>query len=71
MQLSCLKCQTKYESADPDPYLCPSCVAEKNDIAAQIDRKFNTTGQQPSGGLAAYDVARAGRQFPKASALGL
>ncbi len=46
--LKCIKCQTPYMSKDEDPYLCGSCEAAKKSVAAEIDTKFNTTGQKPN-----------------------
>lgn len=79
----CIKsgCANMYQDSDPDAYYCPSCVVEKNALAKRLDKKFNTSGQQPSGELSAYDAARnyidpkTGEQkvaaFPSAASLGM
>jgi uncharacterized Zn ribbon protein len=36
---SCIKCNTKYQDKDPDPYFCPACVAQKKALAEEIDKK--------------------------------
>ena len=38
--LSCIKCSTKYESAETEPYYCLPCLNAKKDIADKIDAKF-------------------------------
>ena len=67
----CLKCKVAYQDAEDDDYYCESCNTIRLQVAKELDGKFNTVGQQPNGMLAQYDAARAGRKFPKASALGL
>jgi hypothetical protein len=39
---ACLKCQTRYEDTDPEPYYCESCKVERKAIAAEIDKKLAT-----------------------------
>ena len=67
----CIKCKSSYSDEDPDPYYCEPCNAARLQVIKEMDGKYNTVGQQPGGMLAAYDQARQGRKFPRASALGL
>ena len=42
--VSCIKCKSQYESPDPDPYYCPVCYAEKQELAKEIDKKLSMRG---------------------------
>jgi len=33
-------CGKKYNDTDPDPYFCPSCVADRKKIAEQVDKQM-------------------------------
>lgn len=64
MKLHCIKCNTPYETDDPDPYYCPDCLEAKRAIAAEIDRKFagrDTT--PPMTPLQIYEQARGQGKF--------
>lgn len=67
--LQCIKPGCTNVVTEEDSY-CEACEALKMSIAAQIDAKFNTVGQEPSSLLQDYDRARAGKAFPSAGALG-
>ena len=49
MKNTCLKCKEKYHDKMGEDYLCASCLKEKRSVADDIDKKFNTVGQQPTG----------------------
>ncbi len=49
MEFNCIKCKTKYSRDEEEAYLCDSCLEEKNLIAKDIDKRFSTVGQIPSG----------------------
>lgn len=68
----CIKsgCGNTYQDNDVDPYYCPSCLSEKQQVAKKLDKQFNTVGQTPSGALAAYDALRGSSHFPSAGKLG-
>ena len=36
----CIKCGTKYQSEDPDPFLCADCEKAKEQIAKDVDAKM-------------------------------
>lgn len=61
---SCIKCHTQYEDQDPDPYYCETCKAQRNAIAAEIDKKLlakpRKDGMTP---LQEYDQAAKVRGF--------
>ena len=38
-QHPCIKCQTTYDSNEDEAYYCPTCFAEKREIAAKVDEK--------------------------------
>lgn len=38
--LACIKCSAKYQSKEPDPYLCITCLEVKTRVAAEIDAKY-------------------------------
>lgn len=67
----CVKCKVEYKDTEDEDYYCEACNSARLQIAKEMDSKFNTVGQEPSGLLAAYDLARQGRKFPKASSIGL
>ncbi len=47
--LSCIKCGTKYQSKDDDPYFCPSCLSARKVLEREIDAKVGSTvGQVPN-----------------------
>lgn len=77
MQHKCIKCKSDYIDSDPDPYLCPTCLEERKNIASEIDNKFaSRISEHPVRGIDTYyqamDKARAkGRPFPNAADLGL
>jgi uncharacterized Zn ribbon protein len=63
----CIKCTTKYETTDPDAYLCPKCLDEKKAIAAEIDKKFaSIPRKEVFTPLQAYDAAKKIRGFVSA-----
>lgn len=37
---ACIKCKTPYDSDELEAYYCESCLAEKQAIAAEIDKKI-------------------------------
>lgn len=37
---ACVKCGSKYQDTDPDPYYCVNCQKVRKEIAAQVDVKF-------------------------------
>lgn len=39
-QHKCIKCQTEYNSMEEDAYYCEACIAEKKQIAKEIDKKM-------------------------------
>lgn len=71
--LTCIKpaCGNTYESHEDEAYYCPTCKDAQTVIAKKLSKRFNTVGQVPSSALAQYDMARQGRQFPRASDLGV
>ncbi len=73
MKHQCIKpgCSNSYEDNEVDAYYCPSCNTVRQQLARELDAKFNTVGQQPSGALAAYDAARGRNAFPSAGSLGI
>jgi hypothetical protein len=50
MQHQCIKpsCGNNYESDDIDAYYCPSCDAERKQIAKQIDKQFIHSDTEPT-----------------------
>lgn len=45
----CIKCDTKYNDIDPDPYYCDNCNTQRLQIIKDLDGKHNTIGQKPGG----------------------
>ena len=43
---SCIKCHTKYEDSDPEPYYCQSCNEQRKAIAAEVDAKLANRGSK-------------------------
>lgn len=39
-KLNCIKCQKKYNTDDPDPYLCVDCNKTRLEIAKEVDKKL-------------------------------
>jgi hypothetical protein len=55
--LSCIKCGSKYQSADPDPYYCAPCNEERKTLAAQVDAKMaGRTSKEVVSDLKAYEA---------------
>jgi hypothetical protein len=46
---TCLKCKSKYHDREGEDYLCDACLIDKKAIADEIDKKYNTRGQKPTG----------------------
>ena len=63
-QHACLKCKTAYQDNDVDDYFCAPCIAERKQIAKQIDAQFaNRPRVQAMTDLQKYDeLAQQGRQ---------
>lgn len=63
--LSCIKCSSKYESQDPDPYYCKPCNDERKALAATIDAKMAGRPKKPvMSELQAYDAKAKVQQTP-------
>lgn len=52
----CIKCKTPYETNEVEAYYCPSCATEKAAIAAQLDKRFDTTRPKPMSALEQFDA---------------
>ncbi len=53
----CLKCGISYEDSEPDAYYCVTCLTERKQLAATLDKKFNTIGQVPNGALQEFEAS--------------
>lgn len=61
----CIKCKTKYESEDEDPYYCVTCKAEKDAIAAEIDARMPRAKNTAVSSIAQYDALPKIHGFPR------
>lgn len=52
----CIKCKIKYDSDEPDPYYCESCLAFSKKIAEEVDRKLSARPRREhKSGLQVFD----------------
>lgn len=76
-QHQCIKCKQAYTDSDLDAYYCPSCLAEKQQIAQVIDSKFaGRVGEHVESQFAEYDrlqkeAQKRGQRFPSISDMGI
>lgn len=49
MTFNCVKCSKPYETEDDEAYLCAKCNTAKMRLARELDKRFKTVGQKPSG----------------------
>jgi len=60
----CIKCRTKYQDKDPEPYYCPPCNEERKALAKEIDAKVASLPKKPhKSALQEYDEAPKIRGF--------
>ena len=62
-------CGKTYSSIDPDPYFCPTCVNQRKDFYASIEKKVASTRKAPvKSDLQIYDelCKASGTKFPRA-----
>lgn len=61
---ACIKCRTKYQDKDPDPYYCASCNEERLELAKKIDAQMaSRPKKQHVSALQEYDNAPKIRGF--------
>ena len=71
---SCIKCKTKYDSDDPDAYLCEECNKTRRQIAEEVDKKMaNRPRKKVESWLTKYDAItkKTGARFPSAKDMGI
>ncbi len=58
----CIKpgCENSYEDEEIDAYYCPSCNSARKQLAKELDKKFNTKGQQPNDMFAGSEEVKMG-----------
>jgi uncharacterized Zn ribbon protein len=73
-QHACIKCQTKYSDADPEPYYCPSCNEQRKLIAQEVDKKMAHRPQtETKSDLQLYDEVQkqSGNKFISSKIFGI
>ena len=62
--LNCTKCSSQYAEPDEEAHLCPPCLAEKKQLAAEIDAKRKLRPPRlVKGNLQIYDESEKVRGF--------
>lgn len=56
LTLACIKCNTPYQTEDPDPYYCEACNAHRLAVAKELDSKPRPQREHKSA-LQEYDSA--------------